>query len=149
VESLEENPCLTHIDPGKYFLKTEEVDFDAITRPRNWYQLASTRRLYRELQRPDSMRLAPLAVVFHMRLTRPILGLILVLLGLSTILRDQNRNVFLSAGMCLVLCAVFFATGFLCKQLGDTDVLSPALSAWLPVLGFGPLACVMFDAVHT
>jgi lipopolysaccharide export system permease protein len=149
LDSLTDNLVLTHIDPGKYFLKTEEVDFAAITRPRNWFQLASTGRLYQELQRPDSMRLAPLAVVFHMRLTRPILGLILVVLGLSTILRDQNRNVFLSAGMCLVLCAVFFAVGFMCKQLGDNDILSPAQSAWLPVLFFGPLAFVMFDAVHT
>jgi lipopolysaccharide export system permease protein len=38
---------------------------------------------------------------------------------------------------------------FTCKSLGDNDLLAPALAAWLPVLVFGPLSLVMFDAVHT
>jgi lipopolysaccharide export system permease protein len=136
-------------DPGKYFLHTQEVDFDAVTRQAKWFQLASTTRLYQELQRPDMVRVPEIAVLFHMRLTRPILGMILVFMGLSMILTDQNRSVFISAGLCLVLCALFFAAIFAAKQLGDKDILSPALAAWLPVLIFGPLAFVMFDAVHT
>src|SRR5262249_35789997 len=119
-----------------------------IRRP-NWYTLASTTQLHEELQKSDSLRLAPMAVLFHMRLTRPILGMILVLLGLSVILRDQNRNVFISAGLCVLLCGLFFAALFGCRQLGDNDVLPPALAAWMPVLLFGPLSVVMFDAVHT
>jgi lipopolysaccharide export system permease protein len=140
---------LEMINPGKYFLHTQLIDFDAITRDRKWYQFASTYQLREELNKTDSPRLAAMAVLFHMRLTRPILGLILVFLGLSVILRDQNRNVFISAGMCLVLCAFFFAACFACQQLGNNDILSPALAAWLPVLFFGPLAFVLFDAIHT
>jgi lipopolysaccharide export system permease protein len=147
--SWERTDVLEGIDPGKYFLYTSEVDFDLVTRNSKWFTVASTLRLYDELQKPDSTRLAMIAVQFHMRLTRPLLGLILVVLGLSVILRDQNRNVFLSAGMCLVLCGVFFAAFFTCKSLGDSNFLSPALAAWLPVLLFGPLSLVMFDAVHT
>ena len=70
-------------------------------------------------------------------------------MGLSVILRDQNRNVIISSGMCLVLCAVFFATLYACKILGDGEVLPPALAAWTPVLMFGPLSLVLLDAVHT
>jgi lipopolysaccharide export system permease protein len=136
-------------DPGKYFLHTHEVDFDALTRQAKWFQLASTPRIYDELQRPDTLRVPQMAVLFHMRLTRPILGMILVFMGLSVILTDQNRNVFISVGLCLVLCALFFAAIFASRQLGDSDILSPALAAWLPVLIFGPVAFVMFDAVHT
>jgi lipopolysaccharide export system permease protein len=136
-------------DPGKYFLHTQEVDFDALTRQSKWFQLASTARIYDELQRPDTVRIPQMAVLFHMRLTRPILGMILVFMGLSVILTDQNRNVFISVGLCLVLCALFFAAIFASRQLGDSDILSPALAAWLPVLVFGPIAFVMFDAVHT
>jgi lipopolysaccharide export system permease protein len=143
------NPVLEMIDPGKYFLHTTEVDFDTITRPRNWYNFASTSRLALELGKPDSARLSSMAVLFHTRLTRPILGMILVLSGLSIILRDQNRNVFISAGLCVVLCGMFFAALFICKSLGDNDYLSPALAGWLPVLIFGPLAFAWFDAVHT
>jgi lipopolysaccharide export system permease protein len=140
---------LEMINPGKYFLHVEEADFATVTRDRKWYQYASTWVLMKELNKPDSTRLADMAVAFHMRLTRPILGMILVFLGLSVILRDQNRNVFISAGMCLGLCAFFFGACFACQQLGANNYLSPALAAWTPVLFFGPLAFVLFDAIHT
>lgn len=149
IDNLNDPKVLEQIDPGKFFLHTKEVTFDTITRRTNWYVLSSTAQLHEELQKPDSIRLASMAVLFHMRLTRPILGMVLLLLGLSVILRDQNRNIFISAGMCLVLCGVFFAAMFGCRQLGDNEFLSPALAAWLPVLLFGPLSLVMFDAVHT
>ena len=136
-------------DAGRYVLYTRVVDFEALVRDQKWYTMASTRRLYQELQRPESNRLAAIAVLFHSRLTRPILGMVLVVMGLGVILRDQNRNVIISAGLCLVLKAVFFATCYGCKILGDHEYLTPALAAWLPVLVFGPLAVVMFDAVHT
>jgi lipopolysaccharide export system permease protein len=148
-----EAPCIPGIldqtDEGRYFLHTREVDFEAVTRNPNWFIMASTPQLYEELQRPESTRLASMAVLFHTRLTRPILGMVLVVLGLSVILRDQNRNVIISSGMCLVLCGVFFAACYACKMLGDNEYINPALSAWLPVLFFGPHAVVLFDAVHT
>jgi lipopolysaccharide export system permease protein len=149
VEGWDRTDVLEPIDPGKYFLHTQEVDFDAVTRMAKWFELSSTSRLYQELQRPDTVRVPDIAVLFHMRLTRPILGMILVFMGLSMILTDQNRNDFISAGLCLVLCAVFFAAIFAAKMLGSKDILSPALAAWLPVLIFGPIAFVMFDAIHT
>ncbi len=140
---------LEFIVSGEYFLKTKYVDFDVVTRSKSWFAFIPTYRLMQDLGRIDSTQLASVAVVFHMRLTRPVLGIILVFMGLSVILRDQNRNVFISAGLCLVLCGVFFGALFACKYLGDYEHLSPALAAWLPVLGFGPLSFVMFDAVHT
>jgi lipopolysaccharide export system permease protein len=136
-------------DTGRYILHTHEVDFDALTRNPNWYLQAPTARLYEELRKPDISRLGQIAVQFQMRLTRPLLGLLLVFMGVSMILRDQNRNVIISAGSCLVLCGVFFAVCYSCKMLGDSDILGPALAAWLPVILFGPFAFVLFDAVHT
>jgi lipopolysaccharide export system permease protein len=149
---LDDAPCpdvLRKVHEGRFFLKTLETDFETITRQKNWWMFMSTWRLFEEMYRTDPTRLASVAVLLHMRLTRPVLGLILVFLGLSVILRDQNRNVFISTGLCLMLCLVFFVAGFFCKHLGDHEYLSPALSAWLPVLVFGPLSFVMFDAVHT
>ena len=70
-------------------------------------------------------------------------------MGLSVILRDQNRNVFINVGQCLLLCVTFFLSSSACKFLGDHGDFAPMVAAWLPVLIFGPLSFVMFDAVHT
>jgi len=145
-----DNPTiLDPIDPGKYFLHTREVDFDRLTRQRNWFQFISTPGLYAELQNPDSLRLASMAVAFHMRLTRPLLGMILVFLGLSVILADQNRSMFISAGLCLGLCGMFFVGVIIARMLGEKELFSPPLAAWLPVFIFGPLSFSLFDAVQT
>jgi lipopolysaccharide export system permease protein len=136
-------------DQGRFTLTTHSIDFEGLTRDPNWFQRTSTWRLYQELLRPESTRLASVAVLFHQRLTRPLLGMVLVLLGLSVILTDQNRNVIVSSGLCLVLCGVFFAACYACKMAGDYEYVKPALAAWFPVMFFGPLSLVMFDAVHT
>jgi lipopolysaccharide export system permease protein len=146
---LPRSAVLEVLESGKYFLHTQEVDFDRLTRSRTWYVFASTYQLLAELNRPDSTRLASMAVLFHSRITRPLLGFLLVLMGLSVILRDQNRNVFVSAGLCLVICALFFAAGIASKNLGDSEYLTPIMAAWLPVLLFGPLGFVLFDAIQT
>jgi lipopolysaccharide export system permease protein len=142
-------PNLEMLDVGSFFVKTDEIDYEVMTRRREWFRFASTARLREELSRPDSTRLASMAVLFHMRLTRPVLGMLLVVMGLGVILQNPNRKVFISAGLCLVLCAVFFAACFLFKHLGDNEYLTPALSAWMPVLLFGPLSVALFDAIHT
>lgn len=134
---------------GKFFLRTEEADFDAVTRGANWYLFASTPDLRKLLAKPEARRQPAVAVVFHMRFTRPLVGAVMVLLGLAVILRDQNRHVFINAGLCLALIGVFYAAVYGCKYLGENDLLSPPLAAWLPVLIFGPIAVALFDAVHT
>jgi len=144
------NPdVLVMIDPGKYFLYTRDVEVGTLLRHSKWFVYTSTYQLFEELAKSESKRLSPMAVLFHMRLTRPIIGMVLVFLGLSVILRDQNRNVFIAAGLCLCMCAMIYAAMFGCKYLGDHDFIPPALAAWGPVLVFGPMAFVLFDAVHT
>jgi lipopolysaccharide export system permease protein len=145
----EREDILKPLGDGEYFLKTRDVDIDTLTRVKNWHLYLSTLKLLDQLDKPgNASQNAYLAIAFHQRLTRPLVGIILILLGLSVILRDQNRNIFISAGLCLMLVGVFFATIFACQYLGK-ETLSPALAAWLPVFIFGPVSLVMFDAVHT
>jgi lipopolysaccharide export system permease protein len=145
-----DNPKLAGmVDKGKWFLYTRNTDFAALTRNATWYMYFSTRRLHDLLHDSDSRRMGPMAVLFHMRLTRPLVGMLLVVMGLAVILRDPNRHVFISSGYCLVLTAIFFAAVYGFKFLGDQDLIAPALAAWSPVLIFGPIAFVMFDSMHT
>jgi len=140
---------LTYRAPGVYFLQTEQIDFDKLTRHKNWVYFVTTPQLLEEMRATDGNGLAGLAVRFHKRLTRPILGMLLTFMGLSIILQDQNRNVFISTGMSLSLTALFFIADFASKHLGDHQILPPALAAWLPVMVFGPVSFVLFDMVHT
>jgi lipopolysaccharide export system permease protein len=154
VENLPKNLCLEQIDKGKYFLKVLKIDFEAMTRHQNAFLLSSTSQIYHELNGDDSRQGAnsldrKKAVLFHSRLTRPLLSIVLVVLSLSIILGDQNRNIYISVGMCLGVCALFFAASYICRYLGDNNLINPALSAWLPLLLFGPYAVVKFDSVHT
>ena len=140
---------LVRIGPGQYFLKTREVDFETITRKPTWYYLAPTHKLWELLNKPDSGRQQNVAVLFHIRLTRPIIGALMVMLALAIFLREHNRNVFFLVGKCLLAIAIFYGGVYLCKYMGEHDVLPPPLSAWLPVILFGPFILGMFDAVHT
>ncbi|MFO0935205.1 MAG: LptF/LptG family permease [Gemmataceae bacterium] len=140
---------LEMVSPGVYVLRTRDVDFDTLTRGGSWYLLASTAGLHELLNRPDPRRQAAVAVLFHNRLVRPIVGAVLILLGLGVILRDQNRHVLVSTGIVVVTCAIYYASVFACKYLGEQDLLSPILAAWCPILVFGPLSIVLFDAMQT
>ncbi|QEL14536.1 LptF/LptG family permease [Limnoglobus roseus] len=140
---------LTPIGPRKYFLTTREVDFDALTRGSKWYSYASTTKLKHILSRPDPRRMAPVAVLFHMRYTRPLVGFLMVVVGLTIILRDHNRHVLVSAGTCLIMSAIFYAAVYGCKYLGENDLLSAPLSAWLPAILFGGYALASYDAIQT
>jgi len=140
---------LIALEPGSYFLKTKDVSFDTVTKQSKWNVFNSSWQLYEMLNRSDSPRQGPIAVLFHGRISRPFVGMVLVVLGLSIILRNQARHMFISAGLCLMMCAIFFGVIMVSKFLGENDYISPALSAWLPILIFGPYTLVQYDAIHS
>ena len=129
-------------------IRTDELDFESVTRRQAWYQFARTHELWAGLNKGNSAKQA-LAVQFHMRLVRPITAVLLAVLGLSVILKDQNRHVFISAGLCLIMAAAFNGCVIGSKLLGDSEAIPAAIAAWVPVLVFGPIAFALFDAIHT
>jgi lipopolysaccharide export system permease protein len=142
-------PMVERLDLGRYFVHTREVSFDVVTRDPKWFLYTSSHNLYVMLNKPDALRQPQIAVIYHMKITRPIIGMLLVVMGMAIIMRDQTRHVFISAGLCLVMCAVFYGVIFACKFLGNADYMAPALAAWLPVIIFGPFGLALFDAIHT
>src|SRR5262249_9397323 len=131
------------------FLKTETADYETVRRGGAWYVYASTPRLREMLASDEPRRQVKLAVLFHSRITRPIVGMCLVLMGVSIILWNPNRHIALSARLCIGIVVGSYSCIFGCPALGNTALLSPPLAAWLPVLVYGPVALVAFDMVHT
>ncbi|HXD85395.1 MAG TPA: LptF/LptG family permease [Urbifossiella sp.] len=142
-------PGLEMIDPGHFFLKTVDTDFDAVSRGATWFVYAPSEKLRELLGRPEPRRQSKVAVLFHMRITRPLGGAMLVLLGLSVILGNPNRHVFISSGLCLAIAISYYVCLLGCKFLGDSGYVSPPLAAWIPVLIYGPLMLASVDAIHT
>lgn len=136
------------VKTGQYFVKTGELDFDTVVRGRTSYLYSGTPEVWDVLNRGTTPKQA-VAVAFHQRIVRPLNGLILALFGLAVILKDQNRHVFISAGLCLMLAVAFSAVVYGAKYLGDQDILPAPLAAWIPALIFGPLSFATFDAIHT
>jgi lipopolysaccharide export system permease protein len=148
-------PFIEQIDKGKYFLRVRRATFDVLTRHDNAYQFCSTKELYDDLQNEEANRQGASqldrkkAVLFHVRLARPIVSIILVVLAVSVILGDQNRNIYIGVGLCLSVCSLFLVVILVCKFLGDNNLIAPPLAAWLPIFLFAPVALVRFDAVQT
>ena len=140
---------VTHLGTGRAFLKTDTADYDTVRRGGTWFVLASTARLRELLGSDDSRRQVKMAVLFHTRITRPVIGMLLVLLGVSVILWNPHRHIALSAGLCMGLGVGYYACVIGCTAIGNSALVSPALAAWIPVLIYGPLAFVAFDMVHT
>lgn len=142
-------PNLKAIQPGKFFLKTTDTDFDAVSRGSGWFLFAPSGKLRELLARAEPRRQSKVAVLFHLRIARPLGGILLVLLGLSVILHNPNRHVFISSGLCLLISIGYYIATLTCKFLGDSGYVSPPLAAWIPLLIYGPLTLASVDAIHT
>jgi lipopolysaccharide export system permease protein len=140
---------LTVLGTGRYFLKVQDADYDAVCRGGTWYVYSSTTQLREMITDPEPRRRAKMAVLFHTRMTRPLIGAVMVLMGVSLILGNPNRHVIISSGVCMGASASLHLCVLACKYLGDQDVLPAPLAAWLPLILFGPPALVAFDSVHT
>jgi lipopolysaccharide export system permease protein len=130
------------LKPNQCFVASD-ITFVHLTEDSSLRQYSSTPQLIGELHNPSLDYGAETRVTVHRRFVQPVLDVTLVLLGLPLVLSRSHRNVFVSAGQCLLLVGVFYIIGLACQSLGNTVVVSPALAAWLPLLILGPLAYVM------
>ena len=91
-----------------------------------------------------------LAVKLHHHLAFPLSHLVLLFLGIPFVLNLENRSLFLSIAMSFGICALFFLVSSLSMSVANhSEVLSPVLAAWLPVMLFGSLGITLFDRLPT
>jgi lipopolysaccharide export system permease protein len=132
-----------------YFLKTT-LTFAAITRRGRWYQYAPTSDLIRGLTDPaNEPEKMDIAVFLHNRMIRPLLSLALLFLSLPQVLGGYGRNMFVGLGLSLGTAALFYGLVFVSQFLGSHYVIPPELSAWAPLIGFGTVSVIRWDAIRT
>ena len=132
-----------------YFLHTS-LSFRSLTRRRQWYQYATTTDLIRGLSDPanDSEKM-DIAVFLHGRILRPCLALSLLFLTLPQVLGGYARNMFVNLGISLGTAGVFYGLNFISQYLGSHAVIAPEMAAWGPLIGFGTIAVLRWDAIRT
>lgn len=132
------------LEPNECFVKSD-VTFEQLTGGQQWRQFSSVGDMVAGLKNPSLDYGADVRVAIHVRVTQPLFDVTLLFLGLPLVLARESRNMFLSIGMCVGLVSVYSLTVLSCQYLGTIYVLSPALSAWLPLLFYVPLAVAMFE----
>jgi len=86
-------------------------------------------------------------VRYHAHFSAPLASIVLLILGLPFVLRQESANVFLGVGVCIIVCAGYIFVDMVSNELGGSNVLSPAAAAWFPVLVFGPVGVFVFDSL--
>jgi lipopolysaccharide export system permease protein len=135
---------------GTYFLKSS-LTFQAMTRRPGWYQFATTAELLESLTDPamEGSEGKEVAIFVHLRLLRPILGMSLLFMSLPLVLGGYGRNMFINLGFALGNSALFYGVIILTQYLAGFDIITPALSAWAPLIGFGTLATLRWGRIRT
>jgi lipopolysaccharide export system permease protein len=135
---------------GTYFLKTS-LTFQAMVRRSNWYQYATTAELLQSLTDPsmEGTQALDVEIILHSRLLRPILSMSLLFMSLPLVLGGYGRNMFINLGFALGNSALFYGTLIFTQYLGGFEILSPALTVWAPLMGFGAIATLRWGQIRT
>lgn len=132
------------LEPNQCFV-VSDVTFEQLQGGAQWRQFSSVSEMVAGLKNP-SLDFGPdVRVAVHVRVVQPLLDITLLFLGLPLVLSRESRNMFLSIGMCVGLVSVYSLTVLSCQYLGTVYMLSPALSAWLPLMVYVPIAVAMFE----
>ncbi len=132
------------LQPDECFV-VSEVTFEQLTGGQNWKQFSSTATLIAGLRNASLDFGADVRVAIHARFLRPLLDVTLLCLGIPLVLGRENRNVFISIGLCVVVVTVFMLVVIGSQYLGAIYLLDPALAAWLPLMIFVPLAALLCE----
>ncbi|HWL94542.1 MAG TPA: LptF/LptG family permease [Phycisphaerae bacterium] len=88
--------------------------------------------------------------VKHTRLTTVIMNMALLCLGIPFFLNRERPSVIVLGGKCLLLCGICYVFTFMANSIDLSGLgVSPALTPWLPVLIFTPVAVLMLDGIKT
>lgn len=127
------------LGPGECFLASR-VPFARLTGEQAANRFAGTRELITVLRNPSLGSGANVRVAVHSRFVQPLLDASLFMMGISLVLSRRQRNIFVAAGLCLLVVNGFYLVNLACQALGNNLILSPAIAAWTPLFFFGPVA---------
>jgi len=82
--------------------------------------------------------------LFHYHVAFPLAGVVLLLVGLPFVLRQERGKAGERIAAGFFLCVGYFGFEFVTRTLGLQGQLGPLFASWLPVVGFGALGVVLY-----
>jgi lipopolysaccharide export system permease protein len=135
---------------GETYFLTSDLDFEAVTRTRQWFDYAPTWDLLCGLYDPaNATERQDMAVALHSRILRPLASLNLLLLSLPLVLGGYGRNMFVNLGLSLGTSGLFYGFSFMCRYLGTNGHITAEQAAWAPLVLFGSLAVARWGNIRT
>ncbi len=111
-----------------------------------WISFLSLAQL-RKLQSSESADRAAIARTRHARIAAPLVGMVLLLLGLPFFLDRSPANVLSDAGKCMIACGLCYVVTFVAQSIQPES--ESALPAWIPIFIFATIATVLIDRIRT
>jgi len=133
------------IDEYAFGLSPEQL---GLRRGTQWAELLSVRQLNELLLSQNLANRPALDMARHVRLTEPLVQFVMLLLSLPAFMSRAPANVLASGGRTVIVGAAFFLVTFIAQGM-TAEPAYAALVAWLPILGFGPLAVLSIANVKT
>jgi lipopolysaccharide export system permease protein len=116
---------------------------------RAYFRYLSFGRLRDLLRETVLLNSSEYEVVMHQHFSKPILNLIILLLGLPFVVGQEGKSYFISIVVCIGLFVLVLATEYGAAEFAKAGHIPPILGAYLPVLIFTPVAVVSLDVVRT
>ncbi|EMI22011.1 permease YjgP/YjgQ family protein [Rhodopirellula maiorica SM1] len=137
------------LNPNECFIATT-INSEYLQTDQSTSRFVSISEIASRVKNPAVHSSLSVQVLLHERMVRPPLDYALVLLGLPIVVNRRGRNLFLMIGVAIGTVLFFFAIKTLSGAMGGSGyLLSPAMSAWVPLLVLGPIAYVRFREVQT
>ena len=143
------------VEDAAYYKSDINPEAIALNVGKDYAQLLSTAKLNQLIAKPKSYGTLSLSRIKNLRFAQPLVNVVLLLLGISAVLRREPGTIKSSAARCMFLTALCMGGVFVSYQLSASPPTPawnntwPALMAWLPIFIFGPLAAYLLDHVKS
>jgi len=111
-----------------------------------WVGFLSLAQL-RTLERSGAPNVSAILQTRHSRIAAPLVGMVLLLLGLPFFLDRRPVNVLSDTGKCMIACGLCYVVAFVAQSLRPQS--ASALPAWIPIFIFATIAMVKIDRIRT
>lgn len=136
--------------PDELFILSD-VTFDRMYQSDRNYEYLSTRELVRRIHSPSysSLSVTTQSQYLHTRFTKPLMNIVVVLIGIPFVLRKESTSLITNLGVCAGIMGLVFGVTELFSYLGRANVIRADLSAWGPIILWGTARAWLRDWVRT